>query len=146
MRAYETICNPIEQVLYFLSVLCFVMAIMPINQTVIFRLVIFDFKLVIWDCDELGLPQIIRLKSKITHLKQTLRLTDIISVYVKKHWQKTKILQTITLTCSREVITCTVILCTGNGTMLNQQLQHIGVHSRQTTIEQKAAEHPRSPT
>ena len=49
MRAYETICNPIEQVLYFLAVLCFVMAIMFVlkSESLCFRLVIFDFKLVI---------------------------------------------------------------------------------------------------
>ena len=39
------------------------------SQLFIFCQVFLDFKLVIWDCEELGSPQIISLSSKITHLK-----------------------------------------------------------------------------
>ena len=41
MRAHETICNPIELELYFLSVLCFMMAI---NQRVMFQIGDFWFQ------------------------------------------------------------------------------------------------------
>ena len=44
MRAHETICNPIELELYFLSVLCFVMAIMPVNHRVMFQIGDFLFQ------------------------------------------------------------------------------------------------------
>jgi len=44
MRAHETICNPIELELYFLSLLCFMMTIMPVNQRVMFQIGDFWFQ------------------------------------------------------------------------------------------------------